>query len=113
MSSSVGQMTARAEDQVEHSNKREWIQRMKDFRRLLFGAERSYFRGKKEESIEEPIKFALIDDGVDIKDLEYSFLGGRTFCKHDPEHIMRLALDMGRSWPSRFICCALEHNFTC
>jgi hypothetical protein len=59
---------------------------MKEFRRLLFDAERYYDRGKIEESIEEPIKIALIDDGVDIKDLEYSFIGGRTFCKRDPEH---------------------------
>ncbi|KAL6361224.1 hypothetical protein LRP88_04688 [Fusarium phalaenopsidis] len=64
----------------------EWIQCMKEFRRLLFDAERYYDRGKIEESIEEPIKIALIDDGVDIKDLEYSFIGGRTFCKRDPEH---------------------------
>ncbi|KAI8675461.1 Peptidase-S8 domain-containing protein [Fusarium keratoplasticum] len=78
--------TTRAEDQTEHSNKHEWIQCMKEFRRLLFDAERYYDRGKIEESIEEPIKIALIDDGVDIKDLEYSFIGGRTFCKRDPEH---------------------------
>ncbi|KAM0415654.1 hypothetical protein ACHAPT_013404 [Fusarium lateritium] len=76
----------RSEDQSEHSNKHEWIQCMKEFRRLLFDAERYYDRQKIEESIEEPIKIALIDDGVDIKDLEYSFIGGRTFCKRDYEH---------------------------
>ncbi|RSL50676.1 hypothetical protein CEP54_011830 [Fusarium duplospermum] len=76
----------RAEDQTEHSNKHEWIQCMKEFRRLLFDAKRYYDHGKIEESLEEPIKIALIHDGVDIKDLEYSFIGGRTFCKRDPEH---------------------------
>ncbi|KAH8131127.1 hypothetical protein FP744_10007985 [Trichoderma asperellum] len=73
-------------DQAEHTTKHEWIQCMKDFRRLLFDAERYYERGKVEETIEEPIKIALIDDGVDVKDLEFSFIGGRTFCKRDEEH---------------------------
>lgn len=75
-----------AGDQAEHTTKHEWIQCMKDFRRLLFDAERYYERGKVEETIEEPIKIALIDDGVDVKDLEFSFIGGRTFCKRDEEH---------------------------
>ncbi|KAL6830889.1 hypothetical protein J3E69DRAFT_328079 [Trichoderma sp. SZMC 28015] len=73
-------------DQAEHSTKHEWIQCMKEFRRLLFDAERYYDRGKVEEIIEEPIKIALIDDGVDVKDLEFSFIGGRTFCTRDEEH---------------------------
>ena len=77
---------ARPEDQAEHSTKHEWIQCMKEFRKLLFDAERYYDRQKIEESIEEPIKVALIDDGVDFKDLEYNFLGGRTFCTRDEEH---------------------------
>ncbi|KAL6906988.1 hypothetical protein GGI43DRAFT_380509 [Trichoderma evansii] len=75
-----------AGDQAEHTTKHEWIQCMKDFRRLLFDAERYYERGKVEETIEEPIKIALIDDGVDVKDLEFSFIGGRTFCTRDEEH---------------------------
>ncbi|KAL7942118.1 hypothetical protein V8C42DRAFT_332619 [Trichoderma barbatum] len=75
-----------AVDQAEHSTKHEWIQCMKEFRRLLFDAERYYDRGKVEETIEEPIKIALIDDGVDVKDLEFSFIGGRTFCTRDEEH---------------------------
>lgn len=73
-------------DQAEHTTKHEWIQCMKDFRRLLFDAERYYERGKVEETIEEPIKIALIDDGVDVKDLEFSFIGGRTFCTRDEQH---------------------------
>ncbi|KAL6873276.1 hypothetical protein HDV57DRAFT_504684 [Trichoderma longibrachiatum] len=78
-----------AGDQSEHSTKHEWLQCMKEFKRLLFDAERSYFdRGKVkiDESIEEPIKVALIDDGVDVKDLEFNFIGGRTFCTRDEEH---------------------------
>ncbi|KAM0254704.1 hypothetical protein ACHAQJ_006485 [Trichoderma viride] len=75
-----------AGEQTEHSTKHEWIQCMKEFRRLLFDAERYYDRGKVEELIEEPIKIALIDDGVDVKDLEFGFIGGRTFCTRDEEH---------------------------
>ncbi|KAH6609619.1 intracellular serine protease [Trichoderma cornu-damae] len=75
-----------AGEQVEHSTKHEWLQCMKEFRRLLFDAERYSNRGKVDESIEEPIKVALIDDGVDVKDLEFSFIGGRTFCTRDEEH---------------------------
>ena len=73
-------------DQTEHSTKHEWIQCMKEFRKLLFDAERYCDRQKIEESIEEPIKVALIDDGVDVKDLEYTFIGGRTFCTRDEQH---------------------------
>ncbi|KAK5988123.1 hypothetical protein PT974_12263 [Cladobotryum mycophilum] len=79
-------LALRADDQTEHSTKHEWIQCMKEFRRLLFDAERYYDRLKVDESIEEPIKIALIDDGVDVKDLEFSFIGGRTFCTRDEEH---------------------------
>ncbi|EGR47699.1 uncharacterized protein TRIREDRAFT_79111 [Trichoderma reesei QM6a] len=60
-----------------------------EFKRLLFDAERSYYDHgniKVDESIEEPIKVALIDDGVDVKDLEFNFIGGRTFCTRDEEH---------------------------
>ncbi|KAL7824067.1 hypothetical protein V8C26DRAFT_384764 [Trichoderma gracile] len=76
-------------DQGEHSTKHEWLQCMKEFKRLLFDAERSYYdhgNVKVDESIEEPIKVALIDDGVDVKDLEFNFIGGRTFCTRDEEH---------------------------
>ncbi|KAK7409057.1 hypothetical protein QQX98_008761 [Neonectria punicea] len=72
-------------DQGEHSTKHEWIQCMKEFRKLLFDAERSCDQ-KIEDMIEEPIKVAVIDDGVDVKDLEYTFIGGRTFCTRDEEH---------------------------
>ncbi|KAK1253610.1 hypothetical protein MKX07_001687 [Trichoderma sp. CBMAI-0711] len=78
-----------AGDQGEHSTKHEWLQCMKEFKRLLFDAERSYYDHgniKVDESIEEPIKVALIDDGVDVKDLEFNFIGGRTFCTRDEEH---------------------------
>ncbi|KAL6878819.1 hypothetical protein J3F83DRAFT_724010 [Trichoderma novae-zelandiae] len=78
-----------AGDQAEHSTKHEWLQCMKEFKKLLFDAERSYFDREKvkiDGSIEEPIKVALIDDGVDVKDLEFNFIGGRTFCTRDEEH---------------------------
>ncbi|KAF4954941.1 hypothetical protein FSARC_11970, partial [Fusarium sarcochroum] len=77
---------ARNEEQTEYSTKHEWIQCMKDFRRLLFDAEKYYEGQKISESIEEPIKVALIDDGVDVKDLEYTFIGGRTFCPRVEHH---------------------------
>ncbi|KAK2595809.1 hypothetical protein QQS21_006573 [Conoideocrella luteorostrata] len=70
----------------EHSTKHEWIQCMKEFRKLLFDAERYHDSQKIEDSIEEPIRIAIIDDGVDVKDLEYTFIGGRTFCTRDEEH---------------------------
>ncbi len=66
---------------------------MNDFRRLLFDAERYYDRRAEDEnrkgireSLETPIKVAIIDDGVDVKDLECTFIGGRTFCTRDEEH---------------------------
>ena len=66
---------------------------MREFRQLLLEAEHYYdARAKQEnrlgirESIETPIKIAIIDDGVDVKDLEYTFIGGRTFCTRDEEH---------------------------
>ena len=78
--------SSRPEDQADPSTKHDWLQYMKEFRKLLFDAER-YWQGENTvgqvavvESIEEPIKVALIDDGVDVKDLEYTFIGGRTFC---------------------------------
>ncbi|KAF4451630.1 hypothetical protein F53441_5486 [Fusarium austroafricanum] len=80
----LGQLEAnsvRNEEQGDHSTKHEWIQCMKDFRRLLFDAENNWQGPRKViESIEEPIRVALVDDGVDVKDLEYTFIGGRTFC---------------------------------
>ncbi|KID85175.1 proteinrelated to microbial serine proteinase [Metarhizium guizhouense ARSEF 977] len=74
---------ARAEK--EHSTKHEWVQCMKEFRKLLFDAERYHDSQEIEDGVEEPVKVALIDR-VDAKDLEYSFIGGRTFCTRDEEY---------------------------
>ncbi|KAJ4022739.1 hypothetical protein NW752_000053 [Fusarium irregulare] len=60
----------------------EWIQCMTDFRILLFDAERSFKDPNVNQSIEhnvEQIKVAIIDDGVDMKDLNYHFIGGKSF----------------------------------
>ncbi|KAF5965867.1 intracellular serine protease [Fusarium coicis] len=73
---------ARAEEVPEHTTKHEWIQCMTDFRRLIFEAEANYpmAPGSKVSEMIEPIQIAIIDDGVDMKDLDYHFMGGRSFC---------------------------------
>ncbi|CCT70672.1 related to microbial serine proteinase [Fusarium fujikuroi IMI 58289] len=73
---------ARAEEVPEHTTKHEWIQCMTDFRKLVFEAEANYpmAPGTKISEMIEPIQVAIIDDGVDIKDLDYDFTGGRSFC---------------------------------
>ncbi|KAF5558518.1 intracellular serine protease [Fusarium napiforme] len=73
---------ARAEEVPEHTTKHEWIQCMTDFRKLIFEAEANYplATGTKFSEMIEPIQIAIIDDGVDMKDLDYHFTGGRSFC---------------------------------
>ncbi|PNP79773.1 hypothetical protein FNYG_06866 [Fusarium nygamai] len=73
---------ARAEEVQEHTTKLEWIQCMTDFRKLIFEAEANYptAPGTKVSEMIEPIQIAIIDDGVDMKDLDYHFTGGRSFC---------------------------------
>ncbi|EXL70034.1 hypothetical protein FOPG_14109 [Fusarium oxysporum f. sp. conglutinans race 2 54008] len=73
---------ARAEEVAEHTTKHEWIQCMTDFKRLIFEAEANYpmAPGTKVSENIEPIQVAIIDDGVDMKDLDYHFTGGRSFC---------------------------------
>ncbi|EWG38282.1 hypothetical protein FVEG_01541 [Fusarium verticillioides 7600] len=73
---------ARAEEAPEHTTKHEWIQCMTDFRKLIFEAEANYpvAPGTKVSEMIEPIQIAIIDDGVDMKDLDYHFTGGRSFC---------------------------------
>ncbi|KAK0645718.1 hypothetical protein B0T16DRAFT_327967 [Cercophora newfieldiana] len=80
-------------EQGKQKTKHEWVQCMADFRRLLYDAESCYDRAADAEkrkrlrdSIDTPIRVALIDDGVDVKDLEYTFIGGRTFCTRDEEY---------------------------
>lgn len=70
------------DDQTEHPTKHERIQCMKDFRIILFGAERYYVRQNSAATVEEPIRVALIDDGVDFKDLECKFICRRTHILH-------------------------------
>ncbi|KID73734.1 uncharacterized protein G6M90_00g001430 [Metarhizium brunneum] len=59
---------------------------MKESRKLLFDAERYHDSREIKDGVEEPVKVALINDGVDAKDLEDSFIGGRTFCTRDEEY---------------------------
>ncbi|KAI1474288.1 subtilisin-like protein [Daldinia eschscholtzii] len=60
-----------------------WIKCMTEFRKFLFQAEANFNKSQNvvvEDNIEEPIKVALIDDGIDINELEYYPVGGRSFC---------------------------------
>jgi hypothetical protein len=82
-----------AGEESKQKTQHEWVQCMTDFRRLLFDAESSYDRvaeaekrSRLSDSMDCPIRVALIDDGVDFKDLEYTFIGGRTFCTRDELH---------------------------
>lgn len=70
----------------EQTTKHAWIDCMKKFRGMLFNAEQLNEYRQMSQSIEEPIRVALIDDGVDAMDLEYPLLGGRTFCPRDEEN---------------------------
>ncbi|KAF9763811.1 hypothetical protein IL306_002980 [Fusarium sp. DS 682] len=73
-----GKITTRVEETKEHGIRHEWIECMRSFRTLLFDAERSC--PKINENIEQ-IKVAIIDDGVDMKDLyQHQFIGGKSFC---------------------------------
>ncbi|KAK3690256.1 peptidase S8/S53 domain-containing protein [Podospora appendiculata] len=59
------------------------LKELKKFRTLLVTAEHTYKQKKLPENIEEHVKIALIDDGVDVTDPdlpEALELSGRTFC---------------------------------
>lgn len=59
---------------------------MKKFRGFLLNTERlNEYRGMSQD-IEEPIRIALIDDGVDGAGVGFPLLGGRTFCSRDEEN---------------------------
>jgi len=62
---------------------------MKRFRGLLLNAEQSSAEYQQvSQGIEEPIRVALIDDGVDGMDWDYPLLGGRTFYpRNEAEHL--------------------------
>ncbi|KAI1123723.1 hypothetical protein F5Y10DRAFT_285770 [Nemania abortiva] len=66
----------------------DWIRCMTEFRKLLYDAENTFSRienRKIEEEINEPIKVALIDDGVNINELEHTPIGGRSFCPRNED----------------------------
>lgn len=82
--------TARTDtDRPEHPPKHEWIQCMKDFRQLLFEAEKEYKGNPGVDGIriDEPIKVALIDDGIHFDELEYEPIGGRSFCRDEDRNL--------------------------
>ncbi|KAK3948552.1 hypothetical protein QBC32DRAFT_327684 [Pseudoneurospora amorphoporcata] len=73
-------------------DKNDWIDCMKNFRKMLYTAESNHGNKKKTwESMETQIKIALIDDGVDIARLSPGTArleGGRTFCSRDETNHM-------------------------
>ncbi|KAK3987707.1 intracellular serine protease [Cladorrhinum sp. PSN332] len=69
-------------DEKPEASKHNWIDCMKQFRGLLVNLERS----AEYQRLEEPIKVALIDDGVDFMDVESPQVGGQTFCPRDEEN---------------------------
>ncbi|KAI3325915.1 subtilisin-like protein [Xylariaceae sp. AK1471] len=73
---------------LERLRAHDWIKCMTDFKRLLNEAEANFARTentKIEDEIEDPIKVALIDDGININELEYTPIGGRSFCPRNED----------------------------
>ena len=78
-----------AADQADQPPKHEWLQCMKEFKQLLFDAEKYLELTTNQRianSIEEPIVVALIDDGINVNELEHSPVSGRSFCPRDENH---------------------------
>lgn len=78
-----GNKTSNDTDHTEQAPKHEWLQCMKHFSKLLFEAEAFWendTRRKIRDTLEKEIKVALIDDGINIKELQHSPAGGRSFC---------------------------------
>lgn len=76
-----------ATDLTERRPKHQWIECMDDFRQLLFTAEENWKPHRPQKlhlhERKEPIVVALIDDGIDVKELElenYGSITGRSFC---------------------------------
>ncbi|KAK4458238.1 intracellular serine protease [Cladorrhinum samala] len=70
----------------EQTSKHAWIDCMKRFRGVLFNVEQFLTSENPPLAFsltEEPIKVALIDDGVDFMELDHPLAGGRTFCPRD------------------------------
>jgi len=76
----------------KENDKHAWVQCMDEFSRMLFDAERildkrSEGKYQVHKMINEKIKVALIDDGVDGLEIDsYDLLGGRSFCQRDENH---------------------------
>ncbi|KAI8633882.1 hypothetical protein F5Y19DRAFT_462121 [Xylariaceae sp. FL1651] len=75
-------------DRHVQPSQHDWIKCMTDFKRLLNEAEANFARTestKIEDEIEDSIKVALIDDGININELEYTPIGGRSFCPRNED----------------------------
>lgn len=72
-------------DAGAQTSKHSWIDCMKKFRGLLINAEQMNEYRKMSQTIEEPIRVALIDDGVDVTELDKDNqpIGGLTFSTRD------------------------------
>lgn len=83
--------TAQSTDgHLEEPQKHEWIQCMTEFRKLLFNAERIFYKNSENEELLKkavdttggPITVALIDDGIEVTEIKFDesiVLTGRSF----------------------------------
>ncbi|KAF7880798.1 uncharacterized protein EAF02_006689 [Botrytis sinoallii] len=64
----------------------DWIDCMDKFAPLVLAAENNFLQVNPDENavvLEEPIRVALIDDGIDITRLKHKHNGGQSFCTRD------------------------------
>ncbi|THV53899.1 hypothetical protein BGAL_0039g00110 [Botrytis galanthina] len=64
----------------------DWIECMDEFAPLVLEAEINFLQANRDKSavvLEEPIRVALIDDGIDITKLQHKHDGGQSFCTRD------------------------------
>ncbi|KAF7948884.1 hypothetical protein EAE96_008066 [Botrytis aclada] len=81
---SPGAMTA-SKDPLPPSQ-HDWIECMDKFAPLVLEAENNFLQANPDKSavvLEEPIRVALIDDGIDITRLRHKHNGGQSFCTRD------------------------------
>ncbi|KAF7930842.1 hypothetical protein BELL_0266g00130 [Botrytis elliptica] len=81
---SPGAMTA-SKDPLPPSQ-HNWIECMDKFAPLVLEAENNFLLANPDKStvvLEEPIRVALIDDGIDITRLKHKHNGGQSFCTRD------------------------------
>lgn len=62
---------------------------MKKFRGLLLNVEQLEEYKQTSQAADEPIRVALIDDGVDGADVGFPLFGGRTFCPRDGKNHLK------------------------